>query len=85
MAEHAIALAPAAGSAVWDIRLQCTVCGFRVRRHRNDYNGALLGPHPTPTITTMCSNCTCNAGYPKGDVSTIHFVDYATKHELEND
>ena len=65
----------------WDIMLQCTACGFRVRRHRNDYNGA-IGDAPKPTVTTTCSNCTCNAGYPPGDVKTVHFIDYATKAEL---
>jgi alkaline phosphatase len=65
----------------WDIRLQCTVCGTRVRRHRNDYNGA-IGDKPKPTVTTTCSNCTCNAGYPPGDVKTVHFIDYATPAEL---
>jgi hypothetical protein len=30
-----------AGSHEWDIRLQCTICGFRVRRHRKDHPGVL--------------------------------------------
>jgi hypothetical protein len=61
--------------AWWDIRLQCTTCGFRVRRNRNDYPG-FLGDQPKATITTECSNCTAEAGYPKGGVETLHFIDF---------
>jgi hypothetical protein len=57
----------------WDIRLQCTTCGFRVRRHRNDYPG-FLGPEPKATLTTECSNCD---GEQK-----LHFIDFAQPHEL---
>ena len=58
----------------WDIRLQCTVCGFRVRRHRNDYNGRLQGT-PVATIETECSNC--------DEEIRAHFVDYYDPLEEE--
>jgi len=58
----------------WDIRLQCTLCGFRVRRHRNDYPGK-LGKNPDATIEIECSNCTANADYPEGGIKTLHFID----------
>jgi hypothetical protein len=70
-----------AGSDGWDIRLQCTICGFRVRRHRNDYPG-FLGPNPKATVTTECSNCSADTGYPKGGFQSLHFIDYATADEL---
>ena len=76
-----VAVGSSDSSAGWDIRLQCTKCGFRVRRHRNDYNGA-IGDAPKATVETECSNCTCNAGYPSGGMKTIHFIDYATRREL---
>lgn len=65
----------------WDIMLQCTACGFRTRRHRNDYNGA-IGDAPKPTVETTCSNCTANAGDFAPDVKTVHFIDYSTPAEL---
>ncbi len=61
-------------NAGWDIRLQCTICGFRVRRHRKDYRGK-IGDKPQATLITECSNCTAKAGYPKGDIKTLHFID----------
>lgn len=64
----------------WDIRLQCTACGFRQRRNRDDHAG-FLGDNPKATITVECSNCTCNAGYPSGGVRTVHFIDYAKPGE----
>jgi hypothetical protein len=66
----------------WDIRLQCTVCGTRVRRHRNDYAG-LSGDSPPATVMTGCSNCTCEAGHPREEVQTLHFVDFASPEELK--
>lgn len=62
----------------WDIRLQCSRCGVRVRRCRDDCG---IGDRPRATVTTECSNCTCNAGYPPGGVKTVHFIDYATPAE----
>ncbi len=56
----------------WDIRLQCTVCGFRVRRNRNDYNGK-LGQNPDSIIVVECSNCSANAN--NKEIKTVHFVD----------
>jgi len=60
----------------WDVRLQCTVCGFRVRRHRKDYGG-LLNENKQTIFKTECSNCTANenAYNVKGGIQTIHFVD----------
>lgn len=68
----------------WIYRLQCTVCGMRVRRHERDYPG-YLGDDPKVTVEIACSNCTCAAGYPDDEVKTLHFIDYATDEELEND
>lgn len=65
---------------VWDIRLQCTVCGFRQRRCRNDHPG-YLGDKPKATIEVKCSNCTANANYPEGGVKTLHFIDFASDKE----
>lgn len=67
----------------WHFRLQCTVCGFRVRRHKDDYRGA-LGDQPQATIEIPCSNCTANAGHPRdGEVVTTHFIDYARTAEAQ--
>lgn len=75
---------PCSASSGWDIRLQCTVCGMRVRRHRKDYPGK-LGDSPQATLETECSNCTCQAGYPAKEVRTLHFIDFATDDELRSD
>jgi len=68
-----IVVSDACSALGWDIRLQCTSCGFRVRRHRNDYPG-FLGPEPKATLMTECSNC-------DGE-KRLHFIDFAQPHEL---
>lgn len=65
----------------WDIRLQCTACGFRSRANRYEGNPP-MGHEPPPTVERECSNCTAEAGYPKEDVVTTHFVDVATDAEI---
>lgn len=65
----------------WDIRLQCTACNVRVRRHRKDYPG-FLGDSPKATVETVCHNCTTAAGCQTPEVRTLHFIDFATDAEL---
>jgi len=55
----------------WDIRLECTICGKRIRRCRSDGNPP-FGKEPPSTVVTEC--CECNA-------ETLHFVDYSTEKE----
>jgi hypothetical protein len=73
---------PVAGG--WDIRIQCTVCGTRCRRHRNDHPGS-IGATPKATLEGVCHVCTSAAGYPRDEVRTLHFIDYATDEELRAD
>ena len=68
----------------WDIRLQCTVCGFRSRVNR--YEGEPpMGHEPPATVERDCSNCDAEADYPKGGVKTVHFVDIATDAEISEE
>lgn len=72
-------------SSGWDIRLQCTVCGFRKRRNRRDYGGMLAGENLPSTLVTDCSNCTANLGRIGADVLTKHFVDLIDEKELRRE
>lgn len=65
----------------WDIRLQCTVCGFRTRANR--YEGdPPMGHEPPATVERNCYNCEAEANHPKEGIKTVHFVDIATDEEL---
>lgn len=67
----------------WDIRIQCTVCGKRQRRHRADGNPP-FGHEPPPTVMSVCYQCQSDAGYPEPEVKTLHFVDFASEYEMAN-
>lgn len=62
-----------------DVRVVCTVCGQRSRRHRADLvvRGDVSGLSDRPPATTIdvCHGCTAAAGYPGRDVRRKHFVD----------
>ena len=76
--------ASGSASSGWDIRIQCTVCNTRSRRHRNDHPGK-IGDAPKATLVTVCHVCASAAGYPRDEVRTLHFIDYATDEELRSD
>ena len=67
--------------SVWDIRLQCTVCGWRVRRCRSDGNPP-FGHEPPATVMSVCGNCDANNDHPDPETETLHFIDYATDNEM---
>jgi hypothetical protein len=62
---------------MWDIMLQCTICGFRQRRCRKDGNPP-FGDNPPATCVTECTNCSASL---ETDVVTDHFVDFITEKE----
>ena len=63
--------------ATWDIRLQCTKCGQRKRRCRNDGQPP-FGHEPPATVMEVCYQCSDGLSE---DVETLHFVDYITEQE----
>lgn len=64
----------------WDIILQCTICGWRSRRHRSDGNPP-FGKEPPATVEDVCYNCQSRMHYPVPEVKTTHFVDFARPDE----
>ena len=70
----------------WDIRLQCTVCGFRHRKNRYEgTDGGPMGHEPPSTVECECSNCGAEANYPDGGIKTLHFVDIASDAEMNEE
>lgn len=63
--------------SVWDIRLQCTICGQRKRRCRSDGNPP-YGHEPPATTVTVCDQCSDGM---ETDKKTLHFIDYTTAAE----
>lgn len=67
----------------WDIRLQCTVCGFRHRKDRYERtDGGPMGHELPSTVETECSNCTAETGDYTKPIVTTHFVDIASDAEI---
>jgi hypothetical protein len=70
----------------WDIRLECTVCGFRHRKNRYEAtDGGPMGHEPPATVVCHCSNCNAEAGYAEEYTNTLHFVDIASDEELNEE
>ena len=70
----------------WDIRLECTVCGFRRRKNRYEAtDGGPMGHEPPATVACHCSNCNAEAGHIDDRTDTLHFVDIASDDELNED
>ena len=44
-----------------------------------------MGHEPPPILDRECSNCDANRNYPRDGVVPIHFVDYATDIELNEE
>lgn len=68
----------------WSIRIQCTECGHRARRNRGEGDPP-FGYEPPPTVRDVCLSCSMSGGPPYLMVRTLHFVDFATPDELEDD
>jgi hypothetical protein len=64
----------------WDIRLVCTLCGFRSRANR--FEGITpMGHEPPSTVVRDCFNCLAENNH-EGEHRTEHFVDFATDTEM---
>jgi hypothetical protein len=71
--------------AGWDLRIVCTVCGFRSRKNRYEgADGALFGNEPPATFEADCYNCSAEAGCYEPMTVTKHFVDIATDAEMND-